>query len=112
MNTKKRYLIVVSFGVEEPPRKRAAESVPPTERVIKQFSDNECQLAFHAQDGSAFGYLFKTARPIRELHRTLFGEIGLDTSPLLTGDSALIVECGEDFDGRGLSRAWTWLQHH
>jgi hypothetical protein len=27
-------------------------------------------------------------------------------------DPILVLEIGEDFSGRGFSRAWTWLQHH
>lgn len=112
MNKKKRFLVAIKFSREEAPKKRLLESFPAVEALIQKYSNKDCQLAFRAEDGSLFGFLMKTDASINDLHRELFGEIGRSTSALLTGDELLIIECGETFDGRGLSRAWTWLQHH
>jgi hypothetical protein len=109
----KRYLIIVRFGPEEPIRTRALKSVPEFVKIIERFAGKELQLAFTSRDGSTFGYLLKTSTPLRIIHRALFGE---DNSPgtaaLLRNDDFFAVEVGAEIDGRGFSRAWTWLQHH
>ncbi|HJT63105.1 MAG TPA: hypothetical protein VJ797_15655 [Burkholderiales bacterium] len=108
----KRLLIVIRFGDETPVKVRAPKAAPAILAVIQRCSGGEHQLAFTSRDGSVFGYLLKTTRPLGALRAELYGETGAGTAALLNEDHFFAVELGADFDGRGFSRAWTWLQHH
>jgi len=86
-------------------------------------SDGEYQLAYTSHDGATFGFFLKThlvsaqirgkiASPGKErdiMDRNSPAPLG---SPFLNDDAMLVLELGPDFSGIGLSRGWTWLQHH
>lgn len=111
---KTTYLVIIRFGDAGVITARVRESAPLIKKTIEKLSDGECQLAFTSRDGSAFAYLMKTTAPLPVVRAELFGtsQNARGASPLLDGDSYLAIEVGAGFDGVGLSRAWTWLQHH
>ena len=115
MSTKKRkVLAVIRIGSQDATRSRINEAAKNVIAVIDRLSEKENQLAFTTKDGDSFGILMKTDVPLRVLREELCGtsKSSAQGSPLLNNDSCLLLEIGEEFDGRGFSRAWTWLQHH
>lgn len=111
----KRYMVVIQLaGNRAEVMEKARDSVPKIKTLIEQYSNNECQLAFTTSDGSTFAYLLKTKTPIHVVRKALYGELDSSRGPsmLLASDKFLGLEIGESTDGRGLSRAWTWLEHH
>lgn len=107
------YLTVIRLSAEDMPlTQRIRETAPLVKKSIEALSGGNCQLAFTSQDGSAFGWLMRSARDAGAIARVLKGELGGGTAALLQSDSVLVVEIGPDFSGHGFTRAWTWIQHH
>ena len=106
------YFVLIKFKGDVPTIQRIRESAPLVKSAIEKLSRNDCQLVFTSDSGDCFGYLLKTKLPAGVIRAELDGETqSSDTSPLRSDDNVLVVEVGEDFHGRGFSRAWTWLQH-
>ncbi len=122
---KRRYLVHIRLGKEFSLKQRIREATPGIKQIIKKLSHDEYQLAYTSGDGGTFGFLMKASCEPYVIRTQLDAPgkhrpFGLeaddqeypDTSPLRTDDHVLILEIGELFDGKGFSRAWTWLEHH
>ncbi len=102
----KRYLIIVQL-IKSSDMQRIAREFPEIVSMLNQVARGELEQAFRSSDGTLFGYFAKTSTNLVFL-RAEFEKSKSTTN----GDAILIVELGEDFNGVGFSRAWTWLQHH
>jgi hypothetical protein len=109
------FLVIVRVGEKPPPKGRTTEAIGHVKRVAERFSyqGREYQLAFSSHDGATLGlFIMSDAHP-NQIRAALYDKpMEVDTPPLLNEDSCLILELGEDFSGRGFSRAWAWLQRH
>lgn len=106
------YFVLIKYKGDVPTIQRIRESAPLVKSAIEKLSRNDCQLVFTSDSGDCFGYLLNTNVPARVIRAELDGQTqSSGSSPLRTDDDVLVVEVGDDFHGRGFSRAWTWLQH-
>lgn len=86
---------------------RLAESVPSLVALVDRWSKGEKEQLCRSNDGQLFGFFFKSKKPV-EMLTAEFETCGGSAN----GDSFIVFEVGEKFNGVGFSRAWTWLQHH
>ena len=108
----KKYFVLIKFGGEMPIRQRIMESAAPVKAAIEKLSRQDCQLVFTSDSGDCFGYFLKTSLPAGVIRAELEGRTqSSSTSPLIRGDSILVLEVEGDFDGNGFSKGWNWLQH-
>lgn len=108
----RKYFVLIKFGGEAPIRQRIMESAAPVKAAIEKLSKRDCQLVFTSDSGDCFGYFMKTGLPIGVIRAELEGRTQSSTvSPLVRGDSLLVLEVEGDFDGLGFSKGWNWLQH-
>ena len=63
------------------------------------------EQVFRSNDGQLFGYFILTSVPTG----VIVAEIKASTN-FRNCDSIILFEVGEDLNGVGFSRAWTWLQ--
>ena len=102
----KRYLIIVQMD-KASTIERLGKDVPNIIAVFQRVSRGELELAFRSSDGTLFGYFVKSST------KPVFLKVEFEKSQATTNkDTTLIVELGDQVDGSGFSRAWTWLQHH
>lgn len=108
------FLLVVKVGESQPSVERRAEAGQQVKDVVEQVAhEGEYRFAFSSHDAATFGFLFLSSWHPDEVRARLYtSRSKAEPSPLRNEDSSLILELGEDFSGRGFSRAWTWLQHH
>jgi hypothetical protein len=108
----KKFFVLIKFGGDIPIRQRIMESARPVKEAIEKISRKDCQLVFTSDSGDCFGYFLKTSLPAGVVRAELEGRTqSSTTSALGNGDSVFVLEVGEEFDGLGFSRGWTWLQH-
>lgn len=86
---------------------RVRECVPEIIDMLKGVAIGDMEQVCRSNDGTLFGFFLRTAKALAII-RANFERCGGTRN----GDSILIFEVGEDFNGLGFSRAWTWLQHH
>lgn len=107
----KHYLVIVKYGGEEPVINRIRESAPQIKQTIERISAGNCKLAFTSEGGDLFGYFVKTKSRAGVIKAALDGETrSTDISSLRNDDSVLVLELGQDFNARGFSNVWGWLQ--
>jgi hypothetical protein len=114
----RRYFVLIKFGGSTPIRDRVQKSAPAVLEILKDIGRNDIQLAITSDNGDSFGFLLRApaARVIRSRLESPgkgkpWDAVPDGGSPLRNEDSVLVLEVGEDFDGRGFSKGWTWLQH-
>lgn len=101
-----RYLIVIELDTAG---SELTERMIEFKSTLARFSDTKTEEAFLA--GNKIAFFYRSDRPARALTNLLRNPA--DGLPILRNtDAHLILELGADIDGVGLSRAWTWLQHH
>jgi hypothetical protein len=115
----RRFLVIVS--VKDCSQQHLSQVVPLILRTLGEVAIGPVEQVFRALQADIFGYFLRSRSSAREIRQRLEApgnaRIGAQLSaadmPFLTNDDPILVlEVGEDFDGRGFSRAWTWLQHH
>jgi hypothetical protein len=121
MDIKRNFLIHVRIGQGKPDLSRIKSAASNFQQILKDISE-DLQLAYTSHDGATFGFFIKSKKKADQIRLIIEspGKTDIDGrhltsvtgSPLLNDDSMLVLEIGDDFSGRGFSRAWTWLQHH
>lgn len=108
----KKYFVLIKFGGDSPIRQRIMESAAPIKNSIERLSRNDCQLVFTSDSGDCFGYFLKSSLPVDVIRAELQGRTNTPgASPLIDGDSLLILEAEGSFTASGFSKGWNWLQH-
>lgn len=118
-NNSKRYLAIFNLKTQRTP-KVLKEIVEQIGGILKRIGNGKFELAFASSDAHTFGYLVKTELPARAILSILEspgkGSVmtnrAMESAPLTNSDGVVVIEIGEDFSGKNLSRAWTWLQRH
>lgn len=102
----KRYCALVTLN-QESDMQRISRDVPLIIQSIKQTSTGEFEQLCRSNDGLLFGFFMKSSKPTPVIRASFESCTGTRQ-----GDSFIVFEIGEDFNGIGFSRAWTWLQRH
>lgn len=108
----KTYFVVIRYGGDEPIINRIRECAAEVKETIERVSSGRNQLVFTSQSGDCFGYLLQSELPMGAITAKLNGETHSDEpSPLRIEDRTFIIEVGEQYGGRGFSKAWNWLDY-
>ena len=105
-NETKTYHVIVELN-QHADTARISRDVPQIIDLISELSRNEFEATFRSDNGRLFGFFMKSPRAAAVIRSRLEQCTGT-----LRDDSFLVLEVGEEFNGLGFTRAWTWLQHH
>lgn len=98
-----RVFILIQLKDDSTPD-RVLYDVPNIIDYIKKAATAE-EMVFRGHDGLVFGWFIRTDKPLRVVSASI-----RDSQHFRNGDSLLMFEIGDSFDGIGFSRQWTWLQ--
>jgi hypothetical protein len=113
----RRFLVIISIKDCSP--QHLLGVIPRIQETLRTLAIGPIEQAFRASRGDVFGHLLRSRSFAAEIRAKLetpgaaSSAMSRADMPFLTNDDLILVlELGEDFTGRGFTRAWTWLQHH
>lgn len=100
-----RYLLMFQFSGND--TNRVINDAPEIIRLLSHFSNGRHEVAYRSRDGMTFGFFFESEKDPSPLQKIMSA-----SSAFANGDGMIVAEVGDLKAGYGMTRQWTWLQHH